>query len=364
MAPSSQLTRVRVVAPGGGTGVNSAIYTALDKDARFDMAILGRSRASYDCYPEDWEDGNAAPNLESFAEELLSQNVLDECDCLVVGSRGGQVVLPSFWRARGASVPPVVVLNGGCAMSLPKQIQWPDSAVTCLLIGGQDFFRGDLSPDEYIDHTVSHVPHGNSTTVILYVHEMQHMPQAQLLSLVLRRLIEASTAWHATGLPPLKQLNAVLQALLSGGWSGRLLYTGRHEERWETYSFGPKGIRRVGLADDKRRKCQQSVGGSAARRPSPSSKDAAPEFTVHAELRALWRAGAQAVAAAQRGFKAGEEETDAGVTPERHLDVPTPLRSKERRATSTSEPEAERPPLRSGGLRNSLRSSWGSAFGE
>ena len=71
-------------------------------------------------------------------------------------------VLPLMWHAQAQkrlrSVPPSVVVNGGCvgapsflsrlepprqpeAMKLPMRVQWPDSQVLFLLLGGNDIFR-------------------------------------------------------------------------------------------------------------------------------------------------------------------------------------------------------------------------------
>merc|ERR1711920_363835 len=93
------------------------------------VKILGESRAPYDRYPACWiNKGAPPPNLETFALDLLAQNCLDDADCIVVGSRGGQVVLPTLWHACGKNTPPAIVVNGGCAMSLPTQVRWPESA--------------------------------------------------------------------------------------------------------------------------------------------------------------------------------------------------------------------------------------------
>eukprot|EP00434_Breviolum_minutum_P013528 symbB.v1.2.011922.t1/scaffold809.1/size160600/1 len=71
-------------------------------------------------------------------------------------------------QAQGAPpVPPVVVINGGCAMKLPTPVMWPDHQVLFALIGGKDNFR-------------SHLPAANKTTAILFVKEMTHMPQQHL----------------------------------------------------------------------------------------------------------------------------------------------------------------------------------------
>jgi len=230
---------VSVVAPGGGTGCNAASYAALARNEGVSVAIQGQSRAEYDCYPLGWEEGAPAPNLETFALDLLDQGIIQRSDCLVVGSRGGQVVLPTLWRESGNTIPPAVVMNGGCAMSLPAPVLWPDEAVTLLLIGGQDYFKGHISSDQYIVNTQRYVPSANVTTAILFVREMAHMPQAELLDAILLHMILSVTAWKSSGHVPDDELLTMLRALSTGGWSGSLVYKSVPGTRdaWQVVDF-------------------------------------------------------------------------------------------------------------------------------
>lgn len=161
---------------------------------------------------------------------------------LVVGSRGGQVVLPFIWRALGARSPPVAVINGGCAMKLPVAVDWPLAAATFLLLGGRDTFSGAMSAEAYIADAKSRVPSQNRTTAILFVSEMLHMPQTTLLRTVLPWMLKALAAWKASGLaspPPSAEFQALLAALKEAGcWSGRLLYT-QQAGGWQDTTFGP-----------------------------------------------------------------------------------------------------------------------------
>lgn len=232
--------RVAVVAPGAGTHANASVYEDLRAMPEVSLKIEGRGGAAYDRYPAHWPGGVATPNLESFASDLLDSKLLDESDCLVFGSRGGQVVLPSFWARYGAKVPPAVVVNGGCAMRLPTQVQWPTEAVTFLLLGGQDNFRGKLSIEEYLANARSRIPKNNKTTAILFVNEMPHMPQASLLGAVLPHVIRALVAWRFRGnaTPPHDKLQAVLKAVSQRGqWSGLLTHT-VGAGAWTDWSFG------------------------------------------------------------------------------------------------------------------------------
>lgn len=216
---------VSVVAPGGGTGINAQVYADLSRMDGFEVAIKGQSRAPYDRYPIEYGgDGAPPPNLGTFAMDLLSQGLLETTDCLVVGSRGGQVVLPTLWRARGDDVPPAVVMNGGCAMGTPVKVHWPDTAVTFLLLGGQDYFKKNHSNDSYLADCQSRVPRSNASTAILFVNEMAHMPQAELLMAILHHMIIAATSWKRNGEVPQEQFKAILAALNCGRWSGSFTF--------------------------------------------------------------------------------------------------------------------------------------------
>jgi len=241
---------ISVIAPGGGTGANGAVYATLSRHHGVHLEIKGRARAPYDRYPLSWKgQGAPAPNLESFADELLAQGVVERSTCLVFGSRGGQTVLPYLWKMRGERVPPAVVINGGCAMSghdwaLPEQPQWPESAVTFLLLGGRDYFKGPRSIPEYLARTERNVPKGNRTTAILLVNEMEHMPRSDLLTAILEHLISAIVAWKASpNQLPNSDFQSVVEAASKGGWSGQLAFTGSTAS-WEHVEFGPQGVQR------------------------------------------------------------------------------------------------------------------------
>lgn len=228
---------VTVIGPGAGMGANAEAYRRLGSSRDFRMATLGHSRAAYDRYPESWPNGAPEPNLNSFAREVLSSGVVQRSDCLVLGSRGGQVVLPQLWKALGKVVPPTFVINGGCATQLPSQIDWPLEAVTFLLIGGCDEFRRGLPPKDYRMKTIGCVPKGNKTTAVLYVQEMKHMPQAGLMQILLQPMLHAMMNWKAAARTPLTEFRELLPALIRGGWSGCLMYTD-DQSQWQEMAFG------------------------------------------------------------------------------------------------------------------------------
>lgn len=286
-APSAASTRrgpaaVSVVAPGGGTGINHAVYTELGQDPRFNVEIVGRSRAAYDCYPPEWSHGGPPPNLATFAEDVYRQGWVEKSDLFVFGSRGGQVVLPSLWQRLGERMPPAVVINGGCAMNLPRRIHWPDSAITFLLIGGQDNFRGNATVEEYIAETRKYVPQRNGTTAILYVSEMGHMPQGSLLRVVLPLMLRALQSWKAKSAVPKEDFRQILAAVNTDGWSGRLMFTKRPGQWAADVDFGPFHVARHIITAEE-----------AAVEAAPAKAAAPVEMTRKEELKVLFRAAAQ-----------------------------------------------------------------------
>jgi hypothetical protein len=218
--------------------MNAAVYEGLQRKHGVAVNILGQSRAPYDRYPAAWaNDGAPAPNLETFALDLAGNGCLEKTDSLVVGSRGGQVVLPTLWQARGDDVPPTVVMNGGCAMGLPMPVLWPENAVTFLLLGGQDYFRGQLGVDQYLADAAQRVPSANTTTAILLVHQMVHMPQSDLLTAVLLPMMRAVKSWKSSGQIPLNEFCIILENLCKGSWSGKLTYKIADGDSWKTEAF-------------------------------------------------------------------------------------------------------------------------------
>mmetsp|Transcript_110924 Transcript_110924/g.318663 ORF Transcript_110924/g.318663 Transcript_110924/m.318663 type:complete len:519 (+) Transcript_110924:100-1656(+) len=296
--------KVSVIAPGGGTGINGQVYANLGQDPAFVVDIVGRSRAPYDCYPETWPHGRPAPNLVSFAQTVIRQGNIDSTDCIIVGSRGGQIVLPTIWGHRGDLSPPAVVLNGGCAMGLPTKVSWPRAAVTFLLIGGQDYFRGGASVDEYVSDTKSWVPANNATTAVLYVDEMTHMPQPELLAALLRHMVRAVMSWHSTRRAPVEMFNDVLAALKDGGWSGRFSYT-RGPGEWSPEE-------RVG-------KFRNQFVPTASVAGAASKSKQFVELTREQEYRELLRAAA--VAASGRSKKERPRQSERGHAVSRSVSI-------------------------------------------
>merc|ERR1711959_112364 len=124
-----------------------------------------------------------------------------------------------LWRVLGDEAPPTVIVNGGCAMGLPIPVQWPNKAVTFLLLGGQDYFRSNMNSVQYLADAQRRVPKANSTTAILFVNEMSHMPAPQLLMGVLEHMIGAVGSWNMHGRAPVHEFNIIMNNLRAGGWT-------------------------------------------------------------------------------------------------------------------------------------------------
>jgi len=230
-----------VIAPGAGLKANKQVFDQLQHPGSgWDVKVEGQSKAAYDVYPPPWQNGRPGANLQTFGEEVARKGVPGKSDCLLFGSRGGQVVLPVLWRAHGDALPPAVVINGGCAMSLlPTEgwQHWPAGTVTLLLMGGEDFFRGGLSPEQHLQDAMACVPRANGTTAILYVDQMRHMPQNELLQPVLPRLLHAALAWEASCKPPAESFDELLSVVRRGGFSGRFVHKAAPGDSWEEVVF-------------------------------------------------------------------------------------------------------------------------------
>merc|ERR1719478_1923724 len=107
-------------------------------------------------------------------------------------------------------------------MGLPTQVQWPSNAVTFLLLGGKDYFCQNKSPADYLADAQRRVPMANMTTAIVFVNEMSHMPQPNLLTPILQHMISAVRSWKAHGLKPANEFATILSNLRAGGWTGKL----------------------------------------------------------------------------------------------------------------------------------------------
>jgi len=124
-------------------------------------------------------------------------------------------------------------------MRMPgPRVVWPQRAVTVMLLGGQDFFRGNDTADEYLNSMCSSIPAGNLTTAMLYLPKMGHIPQKEVLAACLVLLVRASLTWQLEpGRLPAEFAEA-MAALEYIQFDGRLRYTTANG--WMERKFGPQ----------------------------------------------------------------------------------------------------------------------------
>merc|ERR1719446_488402 len=121
-------------------------------------------------------------------------------------------------------------------MKLPFSVHWPEDAVTFLLLGGQDYFKGQLTSKSFVSDCQSRVPRANETTAILLVNEMPHMPQTNLLKAILHHMITAVVAWKTCARVARAEFDALLTALVSINMTGQMQYPSGPGS-WESFSF-------------------------------------------------------------------------------------------------------------------------------
>jgi hypothetical protein len=178
---------IGVIGPGAGRTFNMPAYKILSK--QYNILDIGKSNQQYDKYPPGWSDQTSnGPNLETFAEYIINTQIINYLDFLIVGSRGGQVVLPYLWR-KLSYIPPTLIINGGC-IKKSGEIIWPDNAISCVLLGGNDYFLG--KNDDYLKKNkgiYEYLKHCNIHTIIIYIDNMEHMPQQELMNIIILYLI-------------------------------------------------------------------------------------------------------------------------------------------------------------------------------
>lgn len=249
---------IQVFGPGGGSFQNRHAYQAIDLDPRFAVQIVGytfHSGAPYDRYP----DGTPGQNHHTFAQsvidgsfhEYLSPHIqpgmpfmrlpfstpLLECSALFFGSRGGQSILPYMWHKLGDALPPVVVVNAGPTMAgVTYREFWPQSAVVFLLVCGNDYFSGGIPKQQYLENTLAGVPSYSATTAVLFVRELSHMPDSELMLKVYPEMVKSVIDWKEQGKPNIDRFKKLAHTIPSHVVNQKLApgvsrYTG--EVRWK-----------------------------------------------------------------------------------------------------------------------------------
>lgn len=218
---------VTIIGPGAGIHSNQEAWGALDQNPKLYLQVYGQSRGAYDRYPPSWPGGSPAPNLESLAEELTSSGVVENSHCIVLGSRGRQIVLPHLWSRFGDAMPPAIVINGGCALETPRPIVWPKDVVTLLVMGGQEYFRKpEMSVEQYMNEARERVPKTNGFTAQLVVPDMGHIPEPKVLEAVLsHRVFVALKSWSFSPSQFIATFQTILLELRNHGINASLFYT-------------------------------------------------------------------------------------------------------------------------------------------
>eukprot|EP00913_Durusdinium_trenchii_P021525 g20227.t1 len=96
-----------------------------------------------------------------------------------------------------------------------------------------------MTPEEYLVSTQQCVPATNQSTALLYINEMEHMPQSHLFALILPHLLRVCLAWkRKVEVAPLRELQCLLTELNSckGEWTGCLSFTSG--AGWTDVPFG------------------------------------------------------------------------------------------------------------------------------
>lgn len=192
-----------VILPGSCYYTLKETYKKLEK--YYNLILVGHSCAGngYDRYPPFWATGTNDLNLIDMTtnDEVFNpitgqtelgiekriRNILETTDvhCIVCGSRGGQVVIPTLWGL-GIDIPSVV-LNGGCINS-PCTSKYPSSRVV-LATFGKDYFP-TKNPQISINAMYKH--QSLKGTILAHFCYQNHRPDDKYFSIVLPYLVDAA----------------------------------------------------------------------------------------------------------------------------------------------------------------------------
>jgi hypothetical protein len=250
---------VQVFGPGGGTFQCRDAFQAIDQDLQIAVEVVGSTfsfGAPYDKYP----DGHSGPNHHTFAQSVIDGTFQDyftpyvvpghapprlgapgtpllEAAALFFGSRGGQMVLPYMWSRVGDALPPVVIVNAGPTQAnIPFAEYWPPNAIVFLLVCGSDetFKNQQTAPEEYFRQTLSGVPTNSARTAVLFVKELFHMPDDELMMKVYPHMTKSVIEWKEAGEPNTNRFQRMVETISSHRPNPRFgtsRYTG--EMRWK-----------------------------------------------------------------------------------------------------------------------------------
>ena len=203
----------------------SVLFNATDRTLKcVDLSMLTSSSRGAAC-----ADALDSTDDERTAAQLVRARAVRSLDCLVCGSRGGQVTLLALWQL-GLRLP-AVVINGGCARE-GVGWTWPSGVPVVLLTAGLDFFnehrdRFDGDGDAiYVRELWDAVPpESRATTAIVHLPGSEHHLQEETLRAMLPQLVayaQSGLAAEATptaaGLGVSESCLLVTAAFPSGIW--------------------------------------------------------------------------------------------------------------------------------------------------
>ena len=133
--------------------------TSTELGNNYNILRLGHSCLGhgYDVYPKEWKNGRDYKNLVNMTMDEIVTNPhtkkeesgifsgilqylheIGDIDCIICGSRGGQVVMPLLWMY-GIDIP-CVITNGGCIDSHYFN-NYPPTSRVLFSTFGQDYFK-------------------------------------------------------------------------------------------------------------------------------------------------------------------------------------------------------------------------------
>lgn len=192
-----------IILPGSSYYTLKETYKELGKV--YNLILVGHSCPGdgYDRYPPFWATGTSNLNLIDMTtnDEVFNprtrqaelgiekqiRKVLQNSDvhCIVCGSRGGQVVIPTLWGL-GVNIPSVV-LNGGCINS-PCISKHPSSRIV-LATFGKDYFP---TKNPQISINAIYKNQSLKGTILAHFTFQNHRPDDKYFSIVLPYLVDAA----------------------------------------------------------------------------------------------------------------------------------------------------------------------------
>jgi hypothetical protein len=201
--------KIVIIIPGSSYFTLHQTYNNLKN--KYNVITVGHSclGTGYDRYPSLWKKGTDDINLVSMVTDTeminpITQNIelgIELCiknelekgpiDCIVCGSRGGQVVLPTLWKL-GIDIP-CVITNAGCIDS-PCFHAYPISRVVFSTFG-KDYFH---TKNPQI--SINALQKCAKSSILVHSYFEQHLPNDEYYKNILPLMIEAAINGNITKL--------------------------------------------------------------------------------------------------------------------------------------------------------------------